>query len=231
MSLACATCPVRDRAACSVLSEADRDKLSRSGRHVDLKRGDTLFHAGDEGNSCATLLTGALKVTRIDSEGNERILALIHPAGFIGELFRPFADYDVVALGESRLCLFGRGDMENALDQHPALARALLRRAQEDLHASRELLAMAGKNSAEEKIATLILALAQAASDSPCHPAQRFELPLTRGEIANLLGVTIETVSRQLSRLEKAGVIVKNGSRGIEIVDPARLRLMSDLSA
>lgn len=223
MSLACASCPVRDSAACAVLTEAERAALAKAGHTRHLVRGETLFAAGDTDTACATLVMGALKVTHHDSEGHERILALIHPAGFVGEMFAPFAQHDVVALTDSQLCLFARQDMERALDAHPELARALLRRSQEDLHAARELLALGSGRSAREQVGALILALARAASDSPCHPAQHFDLPLTRGEMANMLGLTIETVSRALASLEKTGTLTRKGTRGIELLDPARL--------
>ncbi|OYW44181.1 MAG: transcriptional regulator [Sphingomonadales bacterium 12-68-11] len=223
MGSACAGCPVRDRAACSVLSEEERDSLARAGRMRTLGRGELLFAAGDEDAACATLVRGALKVTSVDEEGRERILALIHPAGFIGELFAPFAHHDVVALGESELCVFARRDMNAALDRHPALARALLRRSEEDLHRSRQLLALDARPSARDKVGSLLLALAEAASDSPCHPARQFDLPLTRGEMGNMLGLTIETVSRALTKLENDRVIQRKGARGIELLDPARL--------
>ena len=223
MTLQCARCPVRDRAACSALNEEERAALAVAGRTRTLAPGETLFIAGDEETSCATLIKGALKVTSTNREGEERILALVHPAGFVGELFQPFAHYDVVALTDTQLCTFARTDMEQAIGKYPALAHALLRRSQEDLHATRQLLELTGQNSAGEKVASLILAFAGAASDSPCHPAQHFELPLTRGEMANMLGLTIETVSRQLSKLEKAGAICREGARGIELIDPAQL--------
>src|SRR5690606_179404 len=129
---------------------------------------------------------------------------------------------------DSELCVFGRGDMSNAMDSHPKLARALLRRSQEDLHQSRELLALSGKRSASGKVAALLMSMADAASDSPCHPAREFELPLTRGEMAGMLGITIETVSRSLTRLEQDGAIRRKGARGIELVDPARLGLTAE---
>ena len=106
--LNCHACPVRHRAACSVLSEDEREALGRSGRSRKLKRGELLFAAGDENAACATLIKGALKVSSIDEQGTERILALVHPAGFIGELFAPFAHHDVVALTDSELCVFPR---------------------------------------------------------------------------------------------------------------------------
>lgn len=222
-ALNCAGCPVRDRAACSVLEHDERDTLSAEGRTRRLARGETLFSAGEKSPTCATLLSGALKISTCDADGEERILALIHPSGFVGEMFSQFAHYDVVALTESALCVFSGTDMEGAVERHPALAHALLRRSQEDLHAARDLLALSGKREAGAKLAALLLGLAQGASDSPCHPARSFELPLTRGEMAAMLGITIETVSRRLSAFEGDGLIRRDGARGIELLDPARL--------
>ncbi|MEM8724960.1 MAG: Crp/Fnr family transcriptional regulator [Pseudomonadota bacterium] len=227
MNLTCATCPVKETAACSVLSEEERDALAAAGRTRTLKRGEMLFAAGDEDAACATLVSGALKVSAIDADGNEQILSLVHPAGFVGELFAPFAHHDVVSLTESKLCTFGRRDIERALNDYPALARALLRRSQEDLLATRCLLELTANASAEARLAALLHDFAAAASTSSCHLATEFELPLTRGEIANMLGLTIETVSRKLGELEELGAIRRKGKRGIELIDPAQLQAIS----
>lgn len=225
MSLACASCPVRDTAACSVLEECERADLAKAGRTRKLKRGETLFVAGESEAACATLVRGALKICHTDAEGNERILALIHPSGFVGEMFGPFVRHDVVALGESELCLFSGPAFEQAVQRYPKLGHAILRRSQEDLHSSRDLLALTGAQSARQRVGGAILALAQAASDSPCHPAQNFELPLSRGELAGMLGLTIETVSRSMTALEKEGAIRREGKRGIELLDAGLLPL------
>jgi CRP/FNR family transcriptional regulator, anaerobic regulatory protein len=83
---------------------------------------------------------------------------------------------------------------------------------------------MVGRRSALARVAGLLLALATGASHSPCHIAFEFELPLTRGEMAVMLGMTIETVSRQLTQLETTGTIKRVGARVIAICDPARLK-------
>lgn len=230
MNLQCATCPVKDSAACSVLSLEERDALAAAGRNRTLKRGEMLFAAGDEEVACATLVSGALKVSAVDADGNEQILSLVHPAGFVGELFAPFAHHDVVALTESKLCTFAKSDIERALEDYPALARALLRRSQEDLLATRNLLELTAHASAEARLAALLHDFAAAASHSPCHLAREFELPITRGEIANMLGLTIETVSRKLGDLEDNGTVRRKGKRGIEVVDPAQLEAISGRS-
>jgi CRP/FNR family transcriptional regulator len=227
MSLACETCPVRERAACAALSPADRDALARSGRRRKLATGETLFAAGDANAACATLISGALKVAANDADGNETILALVHPAGFVGEMFTPFSSHEVVAITPSEVCLFSRVDLEAALERHPALGTALLRRVQEDLHVARELLDLTHRRKAGARVAGLVLAMARAASDSSCHPAQHFDLPLARNEIAAMLGLTIETVSRQIGRLEAEGSIRRTGRRGIELRDPAQLAALA----
>jgi CRP/FNR family transcriptional regulator len=228
LSFACDTCPVRERAACSALSAEDRAALARTGRRRTLAVGETVFAAGEEAAACATLISGALKVVACDADGTEAVLALVHPAGFVGELFAPFAAHDVVAIAPSEVCLFSRPDLEAAVERHPALGTALLRRVEEDLHAARDLLSLSHRRRAGARVAGLMLALARAASDSPCHPARHFELPLSRGEMAAMLGLTIETISRQIGKLEAEGAIRRTGRRGIELHDPA---LLTELAA
>ncbi|WP_298302310.1 Crp/Fnr family transcriptional regulator [uncultured Erythrobacter sp.] len=209
------------------MSENERDALAAAGSTRTLKRGEMLFAAGDDEAACATLVCGALKVTAFDADGNEQILSLVHPSGFVGELFSPFAHHDVVALTESKLCTFVRQDIERAIDDYPALARALLRRSQEDLLATRSLLELTAHASAEARLAALLHDFAAAASNTSCHIADSFELPLARGEIANMLGLTIETVSRKLGELEDMGAITREGKRGIGVTDPALLKEIS----
>ena len=226
-SLNCATCPVRERAACAALSDEERGELARIGRRRTVRKGETIFAAGEDVGSCATLIRGALKIASTGEDGTERILSLVHPAGFVGEMFAPIAHHDVVALADSELCLFSRDQYEAAVDRFPALAKALLRRSAEDLFDARSLVELQARRSSKARVAAFLLAMADAASHSPCHPAEAFDLPLTRGEMAGLLGLTIETVSRQLTALERNGAIIRDGARGIRLTDAARLKTLA----
>jgi len=223
----CEECPVRDDAICSVLEDGDRRHLARIGIHRDFERGQTVFAAGDESIACATLISGALKLSRCDAEGVERIVALVHPAGFLGELFANTREFDVTALTKSRLCLVPRKDFEAMLAERPALTQALLRRTLDSLGESRALIDLVGRRDARARVAGLLLALARSAASEPCGQASSFELPLTRGEMANLLGLTIETVSRQVSKLVADQIIGRSGSRGITVRDARALEDMT----
>ncbi|TCD05486.1 Crp/Fnr family transcriptional regulator [Erythrobacteraceae bacterium CFH 75059] len=223
----CSVCAVRDSAACASLRPDERAALARLGHHRVYERGETVFAAGDPQDVCATLTQGLLKVSHHDEQGHERILSLVHPSGFVGELFSPLIRHDVIALARSTVCVFAWADYEAAIEQHPALARALLRRAAEDLYTARAQIALDGRRSAAARVAGLLLSLSHAASPSPCHGAVQFDLPVNRGELATLLGLTIETVSRQFGRLERDGLLRRHGTRGVELLDTARLEQLA----
>lgn len=221
--LDCVSCPVRERAACAALNSEERAQLARIGRRMLVSSGETIFTAGDVSDRCATLISGALKIASYGDGGVERILSLVHPAGFVGEMFAPVIHHEVIALTDSELCLFGRREYEAAVDRFPSLAKALLRRSAEDLFDARSLVALQARRGSRGRIAGFLLAMARAASHSSCSPAERFDLTLARGEIAGLLGITIETVSRQLTVLEKEGIIRRRGLRGIDLLNLSRL--------
>ena len=214
---ACADCPVRDQAVCAALNASELAELSGIGQHRDFNRGETIFAAGDDSIACATLVSGAAKLSTIDADGVERIVALIHPAGFLGQLFAGTTKHEVTALTDSRLCLFPRAGFERLMAAHPALTRAILERTLAELDSARALTELIGRREAKARVAGLLLSMARAAAPSPCGTAQELELPLRRDEIASLLGTTIETVSRRMTELERDGAIERIGSRGLVI--------------
>jgi CRP/FNR family transcriptional regulator len=224
---ACSDCPVRDQAVCAALDAKELDELARIGRHRTYERGETIFAAGDDSLACATLISGAVKLSLFDRDGTERIVGLVHPSGFLGQLFASTSHHQATALTASRLCVFPRGDFERLMSDHPKLTRTLLERTLAELDSSRELTELIGRRDVKARLAGLILAFARAAAPSPCGMAARFDLPLTREEIASLIGTTIETVSRRLTELERDGMIERQGARGLLVRDAPRLSTLA----
>jgi CRP/FNR family transcriptional regulator len=224
--LQCAQCPVRDSAACSALTPAQRDTLAQIGRHQHYAPGETIFAAGEDNDRIATLNSGLLKITETDAEGTERIVGLIHPAGFVGELFAPSIRFAINALSESTLCVFSRQRYEAALADLPNLSLALLRRTIADTSDAKAMVGLIGRHTAKQRLAGLLLNLADSAGSMPCRAATQFDLQLGREDIGALLGLRIETVSRAFKALEEDGLVRRDGRRGIIINDQDRLRAM-----
>ena len=186
------------------------------------KAGETLVHEGAPLEFAASIVTGCATLSRSLEDGRRQIVGLLLPSDFIGRPGRDISEYAVEAATEVTLCTFRRGPFEALLRESPRVATRLLEMSLDELDATREWMLLLGRKTAREKVSTFLLALLRrtAAGSAP----YRTDLPLSREAIATFLGLTIETVSRQLTSLRKAGVIELDGLRTISCPD---LRLLA----
>lgn len=231
---ACQACSVKNRAICGALSDDERDALGRLGRVQQLARGATLMWEGDEAHAVANVLEGVLKLSLSTADGREQILGVAYPSDFVGRPFGTRVPYQVTAVVDARVCLFPRAAFDRFVASHPALEHELLERTLIDLERAHAQLLDLGRKTAAERLAgfllDLSLRLAQAQcgpSDRPAAPLDGLELPLSRQQIGDLLGLAIETVSRTLQRMKLDGAIELVGRRGLVIRDRAMLRRMA----
>jgi CRP/FNR family transcriptional regulator len=224
MTRRCETCGVRDRALCSGLDDAELAELTRLGVQRRLARGETLIRAGDPPMQCANLQTGVMKIRASTADGAETIVGLLYPGDFVGQPFADSNHHDVVAVTDVELCVFPRGAFERALSDHPRMERLLLERTLAELDRARLGLVRMANASAGARVAGFVDDIGRRQAPA-CRPAAMpaFDLPLSRGEMADLLGLTIETVSRQLKRFEAAGVMQLVGRRGVIVRDAPAL--------
>ncbi len=200
---ACLNCPVRDKAVCGRLSLEALAELNRIGRHRQLRKGQTLYWEGDDAPVVANVLSGMVKLTAATPAGDEQIVGVIGPSGFLGRPSGGASDHGVEALVDTSLCVFPGAAFQAFLHDHRELGEALLERAYDELDRARRWQMMLARASAAERVAGMLLEF------TAKHPVegQAYAFPLSRGQMADLAGLTIETVSRQLTKMRAAGVI------------------------
>jgi CRP/FNR family transcriptional regulator len=154
------------------------------------------------------------------------MVGLLLPSDFVGRPGRATAAFDVTATTDLVMCCFRKKSFEDMMLATPHIGQRLLEMTLDELDAAREWMLLLGRKTAREKIASLIaiisrrdLGLRPRAGGGPLV----FDLPLTREEMADYLGLTLETVSRQVSALKRDGVIVLEGNRNVTIPDFNRL--------
>jgi CRP/FNR family transcriptional regulator len=229
MARTCSDCGVRERALCASLTDAELAELSPLGVQRRLGRGDTLLRAGDPPLVCANVQSGVMKIARTTAGGSEAIVGLAYPGDFIGRPFAHADDHDVVALTDVELCVFPRAAFERAISNHDRMERLLLQRTIAELDRARDWLLRMAHASAAARVAGFLHDMRRRLAVSDCQKGaelagpQRFDLPMSRGEIADLLGLTIETVSRQMTKLRAAGIIDLPGGRGVIVRQPEAL--------
>lgn len=228
----CTECAVRDTALCGALSDDELVALNRIGQRRKVARGETVIWSGDDSVICANLLQGIMKLSASTSDGREQTVGLLYPSDFVGRLFADQAGFTVTALTEAELCVFPRGQFEGVLHDHVRMERLLLQRTFSALEDARGRMLTLARRTAEERVAGFILDMLDRVGNAGCRAVDSgpvtFDLPLTRGQMAELLGLTIETVSRQLTRLKAAGNIALPSLRSITVRDRPALAALAE---
>lgn len=180
---------------------------------------------GDDSTIVANVIDGTLKLSLSTGGGREQIVGVAYAADLIGRPFGASTPHSVTALTDAQLCLFPRSGFDSFVRDRADLQHRLLQRTLDDLDRTRSWMLILGRKSAQEKLATFLLDVARRLG---AEGSQAFELPLSRQQVADILGLTIETVSRQMTDMKRTDVIALKGRRGVRILDRAALERLAE---
>ncbi|MBC6407005.1 MAG: Crp/Fnr family transcriptional regulator [Rhodobacteraceae bacterium] len=234
--LSCGTCPIRHNAVCALCTEAELRRLNGIKYYRNYVPGQPIVHAGAQHHFVASVVSGTVTLSQTLVDGRVQMVGLLLPSDFIGRPGRAETLYTAEAITPVMLCCFRRKPFEALMGEIPHIAQRLLEMTLDELDAARNWMLVLGRKRARERIASFLVMLAwrrgwlqrgggrlRQARGIDKAAARRFDLPLRREEMANYLGLTLETVSRQMSALKQDGVIVQQGQRHVAIPDFARL--------
>lgn len=222
----CGSCPIRHRAICARCDDNELSRLETIKSYKTFEAGQPIIWRGDELVSFASVVVGIASLSRTMEDGRTQVVGLLLPSDFIGRPGREYVDFDVTAVTDVTLCQFQRKPFEALVEEVPHISQRMMEMALDELNAAREWMVLLGRKTAREKIATF-LEMVVRRSTIPSHAVKQYTLPLTREEIANFLGLTLETISRQLSAMKKEGIVEFEGRRNFVIKDLAALHLAS----
>lgn len=216
----CKPCEARQGELCSAFNARQLAELAKASSRHEILAGTELSDDGTYSN----LLSGVVKLTRNLSDGRQQILGFHFAPDFLGRPFKAKKSIKAQALTNVTLCSFPGTVIDRMINETPELGRRLLKHALSELDDARDWMAALGRKTASEKVASFLLMVAR--NMDPAHHPQSsisFDLPLTRADIADFLGLTIETVSREFSRLRSNGAIRIANKRHISLASIARL--------
>ena len=222
----CNDCPIRHRAVCARCETDELAHLEDIKYYRRFEVGQTVIWSGDRMDFVGSVVSGIATLTQTMEDGRTQMVGLLLPSDFVGRPGRATAAYDVVATTDMVMCCFRKSPFEDLMERTPHIAQRLLQMTLDELDAAREWMLVLGRKTAREKIASLLSIIARRDAtlnmgglDGPV----TFDLPLTREAMADYLGLTLETVSRQVSALKKDGIIHLEGKRHIMVPDMSLL--------
>lgn len=223
----CQACEARHNGICGALTASELQRLSRHTTKKRIPSGTELIGEEDDFETYANVLGGVVKLTKIMADGRQQIVGLQFAPDFLGRPFQTTSSVGAEAASDVNLCIFPKASLDAMLKEQPGLEHRLLRQALNELDEAREWMLTLGRKTAAEKVASFLYMIAK--HIDPEKDIERtnrvtFDLPLTRADIADFLGLTIETVSRQITKLRKAEVITIEHNRHVHIPDMAALR-------
>jgi CRP/FNR family transcriptional regulator len=222
----CSECPIRHRAVCARCETDELSQLEQMKYYRSFQAGQTVIWSGDRMEFVGSVVTGIATLTQTMEDGRRQMVGLLLPSDFVGRPGRSTAAYDVTATTDLVMCCFRKKPFEDLMTTTPHIAQRLLEMTLDELDAAREWMLLLGRKTAREKIASMISIIARREASLHLKQAKGMltvDLPLTREEMADYLGLTLETVSRQISALKKDGVINLEGNRHISIPSLDRL--------
>ncbi len=220
----CDHCAVRHKSVCGALSTDELLKLNGIANTRRLKAGEVILSDEVDVTFFANIVSGVVKLTKILPDGRQQLIGLQFPSDFLGRAYSEANPYFAEAATDVELCCFMQKPFEALLRDYPALEHRLFENTLDELDAAREWLVLLGRKTAIEKVASFLLMLVRRAPLVGCshlnpNGGEVIELPLRRSDIADYLGLTIETVSRQFRVLKAEGAVDFKDSRQCEITN------------
>lgn len=229
----CGHCPIRHRAVCARCEDDELTRLNAIKFYKSYEPGQVIAMRGDQADFVASVVSGVATLTNSLEDGRTQVVGLLLPSDFMGRPGRGTIAHDVTAATDITLCCFHRKPFETLLVEMPNVGKRLLEMSLDELDAARDWMLLLGRKTAREKVASflyLVMRRSGTPDDMDTGAPVRIDLPLSREVAANYLGLTIETVSRQLTALKKEGVIELDGARTIFVPDQEALAAEADLA-
>ena len=187
----------------------------------------TIFQEGDKASFLFMIISGTIKAYRLLSDGRRLITGFFGPGDIIGMSARGNYPYSADTVTEVAMGRISAAKLEKRMIEDPGVAQQMLRLAYGNLQSAQDSMVLLGRKNSVEKIAHFLLGYAERASSQPGELIE-IDLPMSRADIADYLGLTTETVSRTMSKLKQKNIIAAEGARTIRLKSIGKLAELAE---
>ncbi len=217
----CAVCEMRHVTFCAVMDESEIVALSKLAHHGFVAPHQLLFQEGDAAREVFNVLEGTVKLYKSLPDGRTQITGFLFPGDFLGLSSGSEYGYSAEAVDRVKVCRFQRRELAAAFGDLPKLTERLLRISTDELSAAQDQMLLLGRKTAREKILSFLLTMSERAKKRG-KPGNPIELTMSRAEIADYLGLTVETVSRTLTKLREEAVLKLPRPQSVVLLDSGK---------
>lgn len=222
---ACDHCQARKLSVCAALEPGELASLDKLARKLCFPSRETMFEQDEPSDVVYNITGGAVRLYKLLPDGRRQVVGFALTGDFLGLSMAERNVFSADALTEVTACQFTRQNFSDFVDNHPHLLRRLHAFASHELSIAQEQMVILGRRTAEEKVVAFLIGMrdrwARVNGSTVNVP-----LPMTRQDIGDFLGLTVETVSRMFTRLAKQKSLVITPD-GVRLLEPARLEAIA----
>ncbi|MEM7123474.1 MAG: helix-turn-helix domain-containing protein [Pseudomonadota bacterium] len=223
----CAACDVRELTICDALRDREIDRMAQIVTRIPVPAGRTLFQEGDDADHVYNIIDGSLRLFKLMPDGRRQITGFLFATDFVGIALKKRYAYSAETITDSVICRFPREKLEALFAELPALETRLLETAGNELIAAQDQMLLLGRKTAVERVASFLLHLTKRLRARGMK-GDMIGLPMTRTDMGDYLGLTVETVSRTFTKLRRDGLIATPTPHEVEICDLDGLREVAE---
>jgi CRP/FNR family transcriptional regulator len=217
----CSThCGVRSLAICAELDPSEHQEFERMAQHVRFGPKEALFSEDEPVDSVYSLTEGIARLYKLLPDGRRQIIGFSLPGDFLGMSPSNRYSFSADAIGTLVVCRFARGPFTRFIENKPHILLRMNEFATRELSLAQDQMLLLGRRSAEEKVAAFLVGWRERLARVE-GVTKTVSLPMGRQDIADFLGLTIETVSRTFTKLEREKLIVIVPD-GVRVLDTKR---------
>ena len=222
LHIRCALCKIRSYSFCRCLHDDELKVFQEISTEKKYENNRNIFLQQDKSVNLFNITEGNVKIYQLLNDGRIQIIGFLYPGDFFGSYKNGKYNYSADAIGNVRVCAFDQEKLDKYIEKNMTLAKELLHLTSHELTLAQDRISVLGKFSATERLAKFIFNISEQRKrigwkNNP------ISLPMTRQDIADYLGLTIETVSREFSKLKTSNIIKILNSKQIFISDFEKL--------
>ncbi|MAU40862.1 MAG: Crp/Fnr family transcriptional regulator [Kordiimonas sp.] len=220
---------------CNVLNDAELEKLNSLSSDFKRDTQQIICSEGEPADHLYNLRSGVIRLSKMLPDGRRQITGFLFGGDFLGLACNEAYAYTAEAITPVEMCRFPRHKLTQMFGELPQLGGRVFSMTSTELEAAQSQMLLLGRKTAAERLSSFLLSMAQkqhhSSTTEPAQPdadKQEVHLPMSRTDIADYLGLTVETVSRHFTKLAKSGLIDLQGSHKVILKDADALQAIAD---
>lgn len=223
----CTSCVIYNRSVCRVASPEAMAQLNRISHIRKFARGTVIQGQGEASDIVGNIVEGVVKLSSASASGDDHIVGLLFPSDFFGRLFAEESQFAYEAVTDVTLCAMNKSGFERFLMDHPEVEHEMLKAKLDELDAVREWAAITNGHTTMQRVATLLFVFSRRSRNQHREHGDLsspvVHVPLSRRDIADYLGTTPETLSRNIQTLARGKVIRIINAKHFELLNASEL--------